>query len=663
MKKLLEYLESDNLADELSTETLALIAGKVIRQYNEDWDSMKDYRDVVEKGLELSKPDINPRSTPWEGSANYKSTALISACVGFGDRASLELLSKKKELFMLDIIGSDDAEKTKKLKAQRIQKYENHCIQYAMGDWIESQSKLLYTLPAYGTVFKKIFYNPMDGVKVSTTINYPNYAINQASTSLETCRAFTEKHCIALNEAEQYIRLGWWSDINLTIDNEDIDDEYLEQYCYWDMDDDGYEEPYLITVHKKTEQVCRIIAAYKLEDVIFKNGDVISNLGKAKELDAIDEVVKTGKVIKINRRMSIVKYGFIKSVDGNFLDVGHYYLLSALTALINTTTNMLLNGGALAHLPSGFLSKEHRARKGKLQFQIGEFKQTDIPAIALQNSVMKLPVSDIGQGLYLLNESAKKENADFAASLDMEGLLGSHVSATSALVASQEALIPHSAIMNSILRSQTKEFEMLYDLTPEYLTDAEYSAIIGEQASVAEDYDKSSMIKATAQSAMNNVVVEMYRKEALIGMIPTILQAGGNVIPIITDYIKEIGGTDIEAIFKPMSEEEQIAKSKEMTMQKQKESQLADLNIAIAQGQVEAFKAEQETALAKQENERAKLMQQIKVMIADEHKKYVEAAEINARAESTYIDNAQKASPKEVSNAEHEVDEHINKTE
>jgi hypothetical protein len=117
-----------------------------------------------------------------------------------------------------------------------------------------------------------------------------------------------------------------------------------------------------------------------------------------------------------------------------------------------------------------------------------------------------------------------------------------------------------------------------------------------------------------------------------MAMIPTILQTGGNVIPIIQQHIKQIGSIDIDAIYKPMSEEEQRAKSEEMLAEQQKAAQLQDLNIQIAQGQVEAFKHEQKAAQMKQENERAALMSDIDL-------KQAQTSKTEAEAEGQIIEN------------------------
>ena len=40
--------------------------------------------------------------------------------------------------------------------------------------------------------------------------------------------------------------------VNPPNNDEDAPHEFLECHCTWDLDEDGYEEPYVITIHKDT---------------------------------------------------------------------------------------------------------------------------------------------------------------------------------------------------------------------------------------------------------------------------------------------------------------------------------------------------------------------------------------------------------------------------
>ena len=102
MQQLITFAQSDNIAEDIDNEVLTKIANRVIEQFVEDDASMGDWKDLVDKGIELAKPDIHPRSSPWQGAANYKHTGLMSASIAFGDRASAELL-KDRDLFLLPL--------------------------------------------------------------------------------------------------------------------------------------------------------------------------------------------------------------------------------------------------------------------------------------------------------------------------------------------------------------------------------------------------------------------------------------------------------------------------------------------------------------------------------------------------------------------------------
>ena len=154
MKKILDLIEKDNIALDMTEEELKPIAKMVIENYSEDWDSMEDWRSLVDAGLKLAKPSIEPKSTPWQGASNYKSNQMLGSAIRFGDRASLEVL-KDKNLIKIDVVGKDE-DGLKQDTGERIKIYENDHVNHRMCDWREDQEGLLYTLPSYGTVFKKV---------------------------------------------------------------------------------------------------------------------------------------------------------------------------------------------------------------------------------------------------------------------------------------------------------------------------------------------------------------------------------------------------------------------------------------------------------------------------------------------------------------------------
>ena len=111
LKDILQFITDDNLAVKISQtpngkNQLRLIGQDVTEGYGVDWDSMADWRDDIDKGLELIKPATGPRDEPWQGAVNFKTPILMEARVKFGDRASEELLGTG-DLVSAKVVGED----------------------------------------------------------------------------------------------------------------------------------------------------------------------------------------------------------------------------------------------------------------------------------------------------------------------------------------------------------------------------------------------------------------------------------------------------------------------------------------------------------------------------------------------------------------------------
>jgi len=143
-------------------------------------------------------------------------------------------------------------------------------------------------------------YNPVEDRIESHLITYPNFAVNQATKSMETCRSFSCILDFSDNEIIEKERSGLWLKLEPDIEEEDggqinkrgarrsNEDEkvvdaadnpvkFIEQQCFFDLDDDGYEEPYIVTIYYPSKQVVRVVARY----------DESSLMVRMKESDAV----------------------------------------------------------------------------------------------------------------------------------------------------------------------------------------------------------------------------------------------------------------------------------------------------------------------------------------------------------------------------------------
>lgn len=701
VKNLIELMENSNIANDLDDSELALIAIEVLRRAQEDQESMKEWCDCVDEGLNLCKPEFNGKSDPWEGSANYKSTLLTEASNNFGNRAAVEIM-RDPALVKAEIIGvqtlqniidkkvnevaemkealdaitkhvqelqqsggeiDEDTQEgldqvkagiaeretvikekksviaEKQLRADRVTELMNWQINTSMAEWRRDQKRLMYSLPNIGAIFKKTYYDESKGRCVSDVINYPDFIVNQSTVSIKEARSFTHVLAVSKNKAIERIKSGLWRDCSLVSVDESgdamsneanasksalrNDDCFYEQYCWIDLDDDGLEEPYIVTVHKSSSQVVRIVARFDYDDIIVKFKDMkpmpllqaqkaraASVLKDAKEFgvepelpDAMD--LKGFKIVRVEACNIITKYGFIPSYDGSFLDLGFFHLIGATTLGVNKVTNDLLNSGTLANNQMGMTAKGFRKRQGDFKFKMGQLMATEIPAEQLQSSIYMLNFKEPSPVLFNLNESMKASAGQFAANVDAGGQIQSNTAPTTALAMVQESLMQHTAHISLIVDSMGDEFSILFDLNGEYLDDDEYRKIVGDDEAVyADDFaDDGLSVVCCANPEMSSRTQRMMLADAELAQFDRVLQAGGNPIVILKNYFKSIGTADIQEIF----------------------PNEAEMSPADRQ-QVQAMKASQDQANALQEQQNKIQELQIQLLSRAEDRKDAELA-------------------------------------
>jgi len=172
-------------------------------------------------------------------------------------------------------------------RADRVNELMNWQINVQMEEWRQDQKRLLYSLPNPGCLFKKTFYDESLGRPVSEAINFPDFYVNQKTKNMKTCRSFTHVIAFSKAEADLRVKLGTWIDQDIypkdakgdegsdeqkeSNETADNNEKFYEQYCWYDFDDDGVEEPYIITVHVGSCKVVRIVARYDEDTIIVKS--------------------------------------------------------------------------------------------------------------------------------------------------------------------------------------------------------------------------------------------------------------------------------------------------------------------------------------------------------------------------------------------------------
>lgn len=649
LQQLIDLLEEENIAEELSDSELVAIAEQVKTDYEADDDSMETWKKLTDIGLKLVEPATGARDEPWEEAANFKSPAIQEAAYRFGERASTELL-RPKDLVKAEIIGPQkvpagppgpDGEPApvddKQARVDRVTTYMNYQVNHEIPEWRDEQRSLFYRLPNMGTVFKKTYFDPLKEHTVSELIQYPDFAIDQANNSMEDLGCFTHTVPMTKNEIESMQRMGLWLDIKLPLKNENDDDEcseshdspnlFLEQQTLYDLDGDGYEEPYIITVHKASNKVVCIKPRYQLSDVLVKDGkkkavtldqaygDLSDEFGavetaKGEQATGFRELMGQGpegepiyekvsqdrfEIVKITPERNLTAYRFMPSADGTFLGVGYYQLLSALVEAINAITNQLINAGTLANQQSGYLAKGMRKRLGDDRFKPGELKQTNVLPKDLLGSILYHQFKEPSATLMALAQDLRGMIKDVTASVDLGEILGTNTAASTVLMMIEEAQSSTTSLMSEQARSMGKEFQIIYSLNAIYTDPQTYQEVLDEEADYQADFGEGGLdIVPTANPEMASKSQRIQQGQILQENQPQLVEAGANPQVIAQKFLESIGIEDVEAFFPPASEEE---------TQQQQEAQARA--IASEEAQTKALLAQASAFEANAENLRA----------------------------------------------------------
>jgi chaperonin GroES len=426
---------------------------------------------------------------------------IAQASIDYASRTLPEIIQNDK-IVKAVVIGKD-LDGAKYARADRVSKFMSYQLMEQSSDWEEGTDALLHILPILGTVFKKTYYDETEKRNCSELCLPEKIVVNYKTSSIESARRVT--HCISLkdNDIVERQRRGLFCECDLVEltgtdpDDEDASIEFLEQHCFLDLDEDGYKEPYIVTVHKESGKVLRIVNRFKK---IEKNAD--------------------GKVLSISAEHYFTDYHFIKSPDGGFYSMGFGSLLLPINKAINSLINQLIDSGTLNNMQGGLIGRGLRLKNGQIQFQMGKWQVLDAAnGDDIRKSVFPWPTKEPSGTLFSLLSLLMQVGRDLSSTTDV--LSGKQpaqnvASSTISQLVEQGTKV-FVAINKRVYRSLKKEYRKLYRLNARYLSQSDYENVLDDDAAdVKKDFDMSGMdIMPVADPAVSTESQRMYRAGAL----------------------------------------------------------------------------------------------------------------------------------------------------
>ncbi len=544
LNRIMEFINSDNIAELLTDEELVEIGKQVVDDYKLDKDSCSDWYSINEKALKLAKQQGQKKSFPWEGAANVVVPIITSAAIAYNARVYPEII-REGGVANTRILGKDDG--TKSERAERVKNHLNYQLLFQMTEWEEDTDKLLMMYAVSGVCYRKLYYDPIKGRNCSTILTPASVVVNNGITSLTSARRISHVMEMFGNDIESKKRAGLWLDVDLSVGtgtNEETAEEkhpdddpcyyLIEQHRWLDLDDDGYQEPYIVTVDKESGKVVRIVARYDDRDVTHEEG----------------------KIVAIHPRNYFIDYHFCPTFDGTFLSYGFGALLGNLNKAANSVLNALLNAGMLSNTQGGFLAKNFRMQGGNKPLAAGEWRKTEISAEVLQQSLLPMPVKEPSAVLAGLLDKLI-EMAQAIVSVQSIGLdqMPANAPAASTLAVIEQQSRVFNATFKRFYRSLSAELRLLADLNKRYAKDEEYFRLTDQEGSVSrddyasDDFDIIPVADPTITTQAQRMAIANTTFEVAKAV------PGSNLVEAGRNVLKAIGNPDPDQIIAPSGQD------------------------------------------------------------------------------------------------------------
>jgi len=452
-----------------------------------------------------------------------------------------------------------------------------------MKEWEEDTDRLLMIVPIVGMAFRKTFFDATKGRNVSKLVLAQNLVFNYSVSSFQDCNRKTEELELYPHEITERIRSGVFIDFKFgeaqqrdaesTNDQRQVSNDpdgphlFLEQHRVYDLDDDGYPEPYICTVHKDTGKCVRVVPRFTEESIQYDKGEVV----------------------RIEPDEFYTKYGFLPNADGSAHDVGFGDILMPINDAIDTSLNMMVDAGHLQNVGGGFIGSGMRMKGGAIRRKLGEYVPVQSTGRSIRENMVDInhpgPSAVLFQLLGLMID-AGKEIASIKDILTGEQK-ASNTPASTTLALIEQGLKVFTAIHKRTHRSFKHELWLLYKLNQRYMQPQQYFTLVDDPVEILKnDYQIEDMdITPVSDPTMVTDMQRMAKAEALL---PMAQDPDFNGKEIKRRYLVAMGIEDVDGLW--ASEEAQ--KSAAQNQQQQIQMAMEELNIKKQEADAKMIKAQ-----------------------------------------------------------------------
>ena len=488
-----------NLAEDLPDSVLEEIASQLSSDIDGDRNSRGDWEKAYVNGL--MGLQIEERTEPWNGASGVFHPMITEAVVRFQSETITETFPAQGPV-RTKIVGKETPEK--KAASLRVQDDMNYQLTEVMQEFRPEHERMLWSLPATGSAFKKVYFDPNLGRQVSVFVPAEDILLPYGTSEIQTCYRVTHVMRKTKNDILKLQVAGFYRDedigepdkatdeINKAKDKEtgfsDINDDRFTLYeCHVDLDIPGYEDldkddeptgimlPYVVTMLRGTNTVLAIRRNWLPDD----------------ELQL--------------KRQHFVHYQYIPGFGA--YGFGLFHLIGGFANSATSLMRQLIDAGTLSNLPGGLKSRGLRIKGDDTPIAPGEFRDADVGSGTLRDNILPLPYKEPSQVLFTLLNSVVEEGRRFAATADLQvSDMGANAPVGSTLALLERQLKVMTAVQARVHFALKQELQLLAgiirDYTPneyDYEPDGE-EGVEGARAK-GSDYDNVDILPVSDPNA------------------------------------------------------------------------------------------------------------------------------------------------------------------
>ena len=511
---------SANLAEEMTSSAMQTLGSDLTSEIDNDKAGRKDWEKAYTEGLKLLGLQYEERTEPWNGACGVFHPMITEAVVRFQSETITETFPAAGPV-KTKIIGKETKEK--KESAVRVQEDMNWQLTEKMVEFRAEHERMLWSLPATGSAFKKVYYDPSLGRQVSVFIPAEDILLPYGASDIQSCYRVTHVMHKTKNEILKLQAAGFYRECDIgdpTKETTDIEKAKDKETGFSDLNDDRFT---LYEIHADLD-------LKGFEDVD-KDGEETGIM-----LPYVVTLIKgTGEVLAIRRnweeddelrlkRQHFVHYQYIPGFGA--YGFGLFHLIGGFAKSATSIMRQLVDAGTLSNLPGGLKTRGLRIKGDDTPIAPGEWRDVDIGSGVMRDNILPLPYKEPSQVLYTLLGNIVEEGRRFAATADLKisDMSGqSPVGTTLALLERQLKVM--TAVQARVHAAFKQELKLLARIIADY-TDPDYSyePEVGERKAKKEDYDDVDVIPVSDPNAatMSQRVVQYQAVIQMAQMAPDI---------------------------------------------------------------------------------------------------------------------------------------------